>query len=87
MATRIELPMAIAGCGLIAALRAQVERYRVLGALAKVRRRSAFELTAQFSADPDPWSSCARRSRPSASACSFFTLDYAPRDRRLTVAV
>ena len=87
MATPIELPMAIADCGLDpAALRAQVERYRVLGALAKVRRRSAFELTAQFPADPDPGLLRATI-ETERECCSFFTLDYAPRDRRLTVAV
>ena len=58
----------------------------MLGALAKVRRRSAFELTAQFSADPDP-ELLRATIETERECCSFFTLDYAPRDRRLTVAV
>jgi hypothetical protein len=87
MAASIELPMAIADCGLDpAALQAQVARYRKLGAGALVARRSAFELTAQFAADPDP-ELLRTTIETERECCSFFTLDYAPDDRRLTVAV
>lgn len=79
--------MAIADCGLNeAALQEQVVRYRELGARAVVQRRSALELTADFAADPDP-ELLRTTIETERECCSFFTLDYAARDRRLTVAV
>jgi hypothetical protein len=87
MAAPIELPMAIAGCGLDeASLQEQIARYRELGAHAVVTRRSALELTAQFAGDPDP-GLLRTTIATERECCSFFALDYAPRDRRLTVAV
>jgi hypothetical protein len=87
MATPVELPMAIAGCGLdAAALKEQVARYRALGAGAVIQRPSALELTARFAADPD--AELLRTTiETERECCSFFTLAYAPADRRLTVAV
>ena len=87
MTAPIELPMAIAGCGLDEiALRAQLARYRELGAGASVTRPSALELTAQFAAQPDP-ELLRITIETERACCSFFTLDYEPRERRLTVAV
>ncbi len=87
MAAPIELPMAIADCGLdAAALGQQVARYRELGAGATVQRRSPRELIAQFAADPDP-ELLRTTIETERECCSFFTLDYAPRERRLSVAV
>ena len=87
MTAPIELPMAIADCGLDAdAFQEQVARYRALGAGAVIERRSALELTAQFAADPD-LELLRATIETERECCSFFTLDYAPGDRRLTVAV
>jgi hypothetical protein len=87
MPAPIELPMAIADCGLDeAALKAQVARYRELGARAVVKRRSALELTAQFAADPDR-ELLRTTIETERECCSFFMLDYAPGERRLTVAI
>ena len=87
MAAPVELPMAIADCGLdAAAFQAQVARYRELGVGAVVKRRSALELTAQLAADPDP-ALLRTTIETERECCSFFTLDYAPGARRLTVAV
>ncbi len=87
MSAPIELPMALSDCGLDAdAYRTQVGRYRALGAGATVRRPSALELSAQFAADPDPELLRATIETERA-CCAFFTLDYAPGDRRLTIAV
>jgi hypothetical protein len=87
MAAPIELPMAIADCGLdAAALQQQVARYRELGAGAVVQRVSALELTARFAADPDPELLRATIATE-RDCCAFFELDYAADDRRLTVAV
>jgi hypothetical protein len=87
MAAPIELPMAIADCGLDpAALREQVARYRSLGAGATVQRVSELELAARFNADPD--AELLRATiETERECCSFFTLAYAPAERRLTVAV
>lgn len=79
--------MALSDCGLDAdAYRTQVGRYRALGAGATVRRPSALELSAQFAADPDPELLRATIETERA-CCAFFTLDYSPGDRRLTIAV
>ncbi|MGH2892010.1 MAG: hypothetical protein ACRDPM_01905 [Solirubrobacteraceae bacterium] len=87
MPAPIELPMAVADCGLDeTALRQQLARYHELGARAVVQRRSALELTAQFAADPDP-ELLRATIETERECCSFFTLHYAPRERRLTVAV
>ncbi|HEX3976297.1 MAG TPA: hypothetical protein VHW96_08520 [Solirubrobacteraceae bacterium] len=87
MSAPIELPMAIVDCDLDeAALQAQVTRYHELGARAVVRRRSALELTAQFATEPDP-ELLRTTIETERECCTFFTLDYAPGDRRLTVAV
>jgi hypothetical protein len=87
MAAPIQLPMAIADCGLDEiALQDQLARYRKLGAGAAVTRPSALELTAQFSAEPDP-ELLRIAIETERECCSFFTLDYAPGDRRLTVAI
>ena len=87
MSAPIELPMALAGCGLDEAhLAQQLGRYRALGADATVRRPSALELSAQFAAAPDPELLRATIETERA-CCTFFTLDYAPGDRRLTIAV
>jgi hypothetical protein len=87
MAAPIELPMVIADCGLDeAALRAQVARYRELGAGAAVQRRSALELIVQFDTEPDP-ELLRTTIETERECCSFFTVDYASRERRLTVAV
>jgi hypothetical protein len=87
MSGPIELPMAIADCDLDqAALSAQLERYRALGARAVVRRTSALELTAEFATDPDP-ELLRTAIETERECCSFFTLDYAPADRRLTVSI
>jgi hypothetical protein len=87
MAAPIELPMAIADCGLdAAALQQQAARYRELGAGAVVRRASALELTVQFAADPDRELLDATL-EIERECCAFFTLEYAAADRRLTVAV
>jgi hypothetical protein len=87
MTAPIELPMAIADCGLdAAALQEQVARYRTLGSGAAIQRRSALELTAQFAADPDP-ELLSTTIETERECCSFFALDYAPHARRLTVSV
>jgi hypothetical protein len=87
MPAPIELPMAIADCGLdAAALEQQVARYRELGAPAVVRRQSPLELTVHFAADPDP-TLLRTTIETERECCSFFTVDYASRERRLTVAV
>jgi hypothetical protein len=87
MPAPLELPMAIADCGLdAAALEQQVARYRELGAHAVVRRQSPLELTVQFAVDPDP-TLLRTTIETERECCSFFTLEYAPDDRRLNVAV
>jgi hypothetical protein len=79
--------MAIADCGLdAAAFREQVGRYRALGAGAVIERRSAVELTARLAPDPD-LELLRTTIETERECCSFFVLDYAPADRRLTVAV
>jgi hypothetical protein len=87
MGAPIELPMAIADCGLDqASLTAQLQRYRALGGRAVVQRPSALELTAEFAADPDP-ELLRVTIETERECCSFFALDYAPDDRRLTVSI
>lgn len=87
MTTPIELPMALADCGLDEiALGQQLARYRELGAGAEVTRSSALKLTARFAAEPDP-ELLRSTIETERECCSFFTLDYAQGDRRLTVAV
>jgi hypothetical protein len=87
MAPPIELPMAIADCGLdAAALSQQAARYRKLGASAVVRRQSALVLTVQFAAAPDPELLDATL-EIERECCAFFALEYAADARRLTVAV
>jgi len=79
--------MALADCGLdAAALKEQVARYRALGTGASVQRRSSQELTVQFATDPEP-ELLRTAIETERECCSFFTLDYAPGERRLTVAV
>jgi hypothetical protein len=79
--------MAVADCGLDeSALREQLGRYRRLGAGATVTRSSAHELTVRFAAEPDP-ELLRTTLAVERECCSFFALDYAPGDRRLSVAV
>ena len=87
MQAPIELPMAIADCGLDQpALQQQLARYRRLGARAAVTRRSPLELTVDFAADPerDLLDTTIEVER---ECCSFFALAYDESARRLTVAV
>jgi hypothetical protein len=87
MTAPIELPMAIAGCGLDqAALQEQLGRYRRLGAGATVTRSSALELTARFDIEPDRDLMRATLA-VERECCSFFALEYAESERRLTVSV
>ena len=87
MTAPIELPMAVADCGLDqSALQEQLGRYRRLGAGATVTRSSARELTVRFVAEPD--SELLRtKLAVERECCSFFALDYAPAERRLSVTV
>ena len=79
--------MAVVGCGLDqGALQEQLERYRRLGEGATVTRSSADELTVRFVAEPDPGLLRATLA-VERGCCSFFALDYAPADRRLSIAV
>lgn len=87
MSAPIELPMAIADCGLDQeALRAQLARYRRLGADATVTRPSSQVLTVRFGAEPDP-ELLRTTLAVERECCSFFALDYAAADRRLSVSV
>lgn len=87
MTAPIELPMAIADCGLDeTALRKQMGRYRRLGAGATLTRRSPLELTVQLASEADPELLRATIA-VERECCSFFALDYAEGERRLTVSV
>ena len=86
MTAPIELPMAIADCGLDQdALREQLGRYRRLGAGAIVTR-CPDALTVQFVGELDPELLRATLA-VERECCSFFALDYAEDARRLTVTV
>ena len=87
MTAPIELPMAVAGCGLDqSALQEQLGRYRRLGAGATVTRTSARELTVRFGAEPNA-ELLHTTLAVERECCSFLALDYAEGDRRLSVAV
>jgi len=87
MTAPIELPMAIADCGLDeVALQQQLERYRALGAGADVTRPSPLELHVRLADDPNP-DLLRTTIETERECCSFFTLDYAAPDRRLTVGI
>jgi hypothetical protein len=87
MAAPVELPMAVAGCGLDdAALTEQLTRYRRLGAGAAVTRRSPLELAVDFAAAPDR-GLLDTTIEVERGCCSFFALEYDKAARRLTVAV
>jgi hypothetical protein len=87
MSRSVELPMAVAGCGLDqAALTEQLTRYRRLGAGAAVTRRSPLELVVDFAAEPDR-GLLDTTMQVERGCCSFFALDYDEAARRLTVAV
>jgi hypothetical protein len=87
MTAPIELPMAIAGCGLDqTALEEQLGRYGRLGAQAQVARPSPLVLSVDFMREPD--SELLRTTiAVERECCSFFALEYAHEDRRLTVSV
>jgi hypothetical protein len=87
MTAPIELPMAIADCGLDKdALREQLARYRRLGAGASVTRSSPLALTVRFDAEPDV-ELLRTTLAVERECCSFFSLDYAEGDQRLRIAV
>jgi hypothetical protein len=87
MTAPIELPMSIADCGLDQdALGEQLARYRRLGAGATVTRSSPLVLTVRFDAEPDV--ELVRTTLAvERGCCSFFSLDYAVADQRLSIAV
>jgi hypothetical protein len=87
VAAPIELPMAIADCGLDqAALQEQLGRYRRLGAQAEVARPSPLALSVDFVHEPDP-ELVHTTIAVERGCCSFFALDYVRERRRLTVSV
>jgi len=87
MTAPIELPMAIADCGLDqTALGEQLGRYRRLGAQAQVARPSPLVLSVHFLHEPDP-ELLRTTIAVERECCSFFALEYTREDRRLTVSV
>jgi hypothetical protein len=87
MAAPIELPMAIADCGLDEAqLAAQLNRYRSLGALADRRDRTDMSLTVHFAATPAP-ELLETAIAVERECCSFFALAYDAGRRELSVSV
>ena len=87
MFTPIELPLAVAGCGLDQAqLAQQLSRYQRLGAGAVVTRPSRLVLTAQFAGTPDR-ELLTTTLETERECCSFFALEYSEPQRRLTVSV
>jgi hypothetical protein len=89
MAAPIELPMALADCGLDQAqLAEQLARYRRLGARAVECDRSELALTVRFAADAEPEPDLRRRTiAVERECCSFFALHYDQTQRLLTVSV
>jgi hypothetical protein len=83
----VELPMAVAGCGLDqTALTEQLARYQRLGAGAVVTRRSPLEVAVDFAAEPDR-GLLDTTIEVERGCCSFFELAYDEAARRLSVAV
>lgn len=80
-----QLPMAVAGCGLDpAALRAQADRYRRLGAAAAAIDRDADHLRVSFAPDVDA-DLLAATIATERGCCPSLTVDYDPGARRLTI--
>ncbi len=81
------LPMAPPSCSLDdAALRSQLERYRIAGRDAKVVERSPRRLIIAI-ADHVPDAVVVELVRVERECCPFFGLDWEPAERRLAVSV
>lgn len=81
----VQLPMAVAGCGLDpAALRAQADRYRRLGAVATSIDHEADRVRVSFAAGVDS-SLLAAAIATERGCCPSLALDYDPGGRRLTI--